>query len=140
MYTLFQIGTVKSSIKDISSENPKMEFAKGAVKAHIVLMPDYIDAIDGLTSGDKIVLLTWLHKANRDVLKCHPRGDKTRPKKGVFATRSPGRPNPIGLHEVEIEKIKGNKIHIKSLEAIDGTPVIDIKKSILEPNTSFKEN
>jgi tRNA-Thr(GGU) m(6)t(6)A37 methyltransferase TsaA len=132
MCKLLKIGKIKSKITSLSKENPKMEFEKNAVKAQIEINPEYLDATLGLSSGDKIVLLTWLHKGARTTLKCHPRGDKTRPIKGVFATRSPSRPNPIGIHEVEIESIEGNMICVKSLEAIDGTPVIDIKKSILK--------
>lgn len=85
------------------------------------------DALEGLSAGDQIVVLTWLHKAHRDVRKVRPRSDPSRRLTGVFATRSPDRPNPIGLHEVTLRKIDKNRLRIGPIEVIDGTPVIDIK-------------
>jgi tRNA-Thr(GGU) m(6)t(6)A37 methyltransferase TsaA len=86
-----------------------------------------MQALDGLKVGDEIVLITWLHKARRNVLKVHPRSIKNRPLTGVFATRSPDRPNPLGLHQVTVRRIVKNKLLIGPIEAIDGTPVVDIK-------------
>jgi tRNA-Thr(GGU) m(6)t(6)A37 methyltransferase TsaA len=86
-----------------------------------------VDALDGLAVGDEIFVLTWLHRAHRDVLKVYPRSDRGRPLTGVFATRSPDRPNPIGLHRVTVRKIVGRRLRIGPIEAIDGTPVVDIK-------------
>ena len=83
--------------------------------------------MDGLMAGDDIIVVTWLHRARRDVLKVHPRSDPRRPLTGVFATRSPDRPNPLGLHRVTVRTVAGNRLLIGPIEAIDGTPVIDIK-------------
>jgi tRNA-Thr(GGU) m(6)t(6)A37 methyltransferase TsaA len=86
-----------------------------------------LQALDGLAVGDEIIVLTWLHRAQREVLRVHPRSDPNRQLTGVFATRSPDRPNPIGLHQVTIRKLGKNRLRIGPIEAIDGTPVIDIK-------------
>ena len=81
----------------------------------------------GLAVGDDIIGVTWLHRARRDVLKVHPRSDRRRPLTGVFATRSPDRPNPLGFHRVTVRRVTKNRLRIGPIEAIDGTPVIDIK-------------
>ena len=86
-----------------------------------------LDALEGIRSGDRLVILTWLDRADRDVLVVHPRGDISRPPAGVFATRSHHRPNPIGLHPVEVLEIEGPRIKVSNLEALDGTPVVDVK-------------
>jgi len=91
-----------------------------------------VQALDGLAVGDEIMVLTWLHQAHREVLKVHPRSDPSRRLTGVFATRSPDRPNPIGLHQVTIHKISKKRLRIGPIEAIDGTPVIDIKPVLCE--------
>src|SRR6516164_456842 len=80
--------------------------------------------------GDEVILLTWLDRARRDVLRVHPRGDVSRPQQGVFSTRSPVRPNPIGLHRVEVEAIEGNRMRVRNLEAINGTPIVDVKPAL----------
>jgi tRNA-Thr(GGU) m(6)t(6)A37 methyltransferase TsaA len=85
------------------------------------------EALHGLKAGDEIVVITWLHKAHREVLQVHPRAMKDRPLTGVFATRSPDRPNPLGLHQVTVRQIVKNRLLIGPIEAIDGTPVVDIK-------------
>jgi tRNA-Thr(GGU) m(6)t(6)A37 methyltransferase TsaA len=84
-------------------------------------------ALDGLLAGDEALVLTWLDRARRDVLRVHPRGDAARAEQGVFATRSPDRPNPIGLHRVEVLAIEGDRMRVRNLEALDGTPVVDVK-------------
>jgi tRNA-Thr(GGU) m(6)t(6)A37 methyltransferase TsaA len=89
-----------------------------------------LEALDGLGPGDEIILLTWLHRARRDVLRVHPRGDPARAKQGVFSTRSPDRPNPIGLHRVEIVSLAGGRVHVRNLEAVDGTPIVDVKPTL----------
>ena len=99
--------------------------------------PRFAAALAGLAAGDRIVLLTWFHLANRDVLSVHPRGDTSRQPAGVFATRSPERPNPIGLHEVEILQVADGVLSVRGLEAIDGTPVLDIKPA-LSPDVSLR--
>jgi tRNA-Thr(GGU) m(6)t(6)A37 methyltransferase TsaA len=83
--------------------------------------------LDGLVAGSDVVVVTWLHRARRDVLKVHPRSDRRRPLTGVFATRSPDRPNPLGLHRVTVRRVVGHRLRIGPIEAIDGTPVVDIK-------------
>jgi L-fuculose-phosphate aldolase len=121
------IGTIQSEIKDLDSA-PKMEDEPGAVRARIVMDPAYAEAMDGLEPGAKLELFTWFHKSDRTVLKVHPRGNMNNPVRGVFSTRSPARPNPIGLHRVTLVAIEAPlTLVVEPLEAIDGTPVIDIK-------------
>jgi tRNA-Thr(GGU) m(6)t(6)A37 methyltransferase TsaA len=124
-YIIHPIGVVHSSLK--SREECPRQGHEGAPDAWIEIDPAYSDAIDGLSKGQEIVILTWLHEANRNVLKVHPRGDVRNPLRGVFLTRSPDRPNPIGLHRVEVLEMIDRRIRVKPLEVIDGTPVIDIK-------------
>jgi tRNA-Thr(GGU) m(6)t(6)A37 methyltransferase TsaA len=100
---------------------------EGAPDATILLEPSYADALRGIGVGDELILLTWLHEADRSVLQVHPRDDETRPLTGVFATRSSDRPNPVGLHRVTVLGIDGPELAVGPLEAIDGTPVVDIK-------------
>ncbi len=119
------IGTIRSVLKERSKA--PMQGSEGAPDAWIEVHPSSVEALDGLAPGDQIIVLTWLHRAHRDVLKVHPRSDPQRRLMGVFATRSPDRPNPIGLHEVTLRKIVKNRLRVGPIEAIDGTPVIDIK-------------
>jgi tRNA-Thr(GGU) m(6)t(6)A37 methyltransferase TsaA len=88
---------------------------------------DYTPALRGIAVGDDVIVITWLHRANRDVLEVHPRNDPANPVAGVFATRSPDRPNPLGLHRVRVHEIQGTRLRIGPIEAIDGTPVVDVK-------------
>jgi tRNA-Thr(GGU) m(6)t(6)A37 methyltransferase TsaA len=83
--------------------------------------------LQGVAAGDEIIVITWFHRARRDVLEVHPRWDKRRPLTGVFATRSPDRPNPLGLHRVRVVEVAGNRLKVGPIEAIDGTPVVDLK-------------
>ena len=103
---------------------------EGAPPARIVFLPEFGEAARDLREGDEVLVLTWLHRGRRDALSVHPRGDLSRPLTGVFATRSPDRPNPIGLHAVKIEAVEGGAITVRGLEAIDGTPVVDVKPSL----------
>jgi tRNA-Thr(GGU) m(6)t(6)A37 methyltransferase TsaA len=119
------IGRVESSLVDKDAA-PK-QGDEGAPAATLVFEPDMAEAIRDLHPGEEIIVLTWLDRASRDVLSVHPRGDDRNPTRGVFSTRSPDRPNPIGLHRVEIVSIDGLRIHVWPLEALDGTPLIDIK-------------
>ncbi len=119
------IGVVRSSLKDVELA-PKNEF-EGAPMATIEIKPPYRDGLDGVRPGTEIIVLTWFHQADRDLLAVHPRGEPSRPKRGVFSTRSPARPNPIGIHRVGVLSITDGCIVVSNLEAIDGTPVIDIK-------------
>jgi len=130
---LFQVGVVRSSLA-ARADCPKQGF-EGGVEAEVLVAPEYREGLDGLEPGRDVLLLTWLHRAERDVLKVHPRGNTEAPLKGVFATRSPARPNPIGLHRVkilELEKERG-RLRVAPLEALDGTPVLDIKPVLRGP-------
>jgi tRNA-Thr(GGU) m(6)t(6)A37 methyltransferase TsaA len=122
------IGFVRSML--ISRKNAPRQGSEGAPDARIDLLPEFTPAVHRLKAGDHILLLTWLHRADRDVLEVHPRDDRTSPLHGVFATRSPDRPNPIGLHRVVILAIDDRGLAVGPLEAIDGTPVIDIKPAL----------
>ena len=124
---LHAIGVVRSPLAT-RADAPR-QGDEGAPDAIVVLEPAYADALAGIRVGDELVLLTWLHEANRNVLQVHPRDDETRPLTGVFATRSSDRPNPIGLHRVTVLAIDGAELAVGPLEAIDGTPVVDIKVS-----------
>src|ERR1700736_1947203 len=122
---LHPIGIIRSSLKT-RREAPK-QGREGAPDAGLEVRPALAKGLDGIVVGDEIVILTWLHEAHRDVLKVRPRSDNRRPLTGVFATRSPDRPNPVGLHPVTVKRIVGNRLRIGPIEAIDRTPVIDIK-------------
>jgi tRNA-Thr(GGU) m(6)t(6)A37 methyltransferase TsaA len=98
------------------------------------LRPDLVEGLRDLRAGIDVLVLTWLDRADRDVLVVHPRGDRARPRQGVFSTRSPDRPNPIGLHRVSIVAVDGPRVRVRNLEAIDGTPVVDVKP-LLGPAT-----
>jgi tRNA-Thr(GGU) m(6)t(6)A37 methyltransferase TsaA len=119
------IGVIRSMLR-ARGQAPK-QGSEGAPDAWLELRPFAAKGLDGLAVGDEILVITWLHRARRDVLRVHPRSDRTRPLAGVFATRSPDRPNPVGLHRVTLRRIAGNRLRIGPIEAIDGTPVIDIK-------------
>lgn len=119
------IGIVRSPLKDRSAA-PK-QGNEGAPDAWIELEPSLVEGIERMEVGDDLVVITWLHEARRDVLKVHPRDDTTVPLTGVFATRSSDRPNPLGLHRVTVLEIADGELKVGPLEAIDGTPVVDIK-------------
>lgn len=104
-----------------------MQGDEGAPEAWLEMVPSALPGLMGITVGDELIVLTWLHLAEREVLQVHPRGDINRPLTGVFATRSPDRPNPVGLHRVTVLKVVKDKLRVAPLEAIDGTPVVDIK-------------
>jgi tRNA-Thr(GGU) m(6)t(6)A37 methyltransferase TsaA len=119
------IGRVESPLTDPASA-PK-QGDEGAPEACLVLEPAVLDALDGLEQGDEVIVITWLDRARRDVLRVHPRDEPSRPQQGVFNTRSQDRPNPLGLHRVQIVSIEGARVRVRNLEAIDGTPVLDVK-------------
>ena len=104
-----------------------MQGGEGAPDVWLELTPDVAKGLLGIKAGNELIVLTWLHLAERDVLQVHPRGDLTRPLTGVFATRSPDRPNPVGLHRVTVLEVTKHKLRVARLEAIDGTPIVDIK-------------
>ena len=124
-YTVRPIGTVHSPIID-PAEAPR-QGDEGAPDTWISFAPGLAAAARDLRAGDDVLVLTWLHRADRDVLAVHPRDDVSRPLTGVFATRSSHRPNPIGLHRVRIIATEDQRIKVSDLEAVDGTPVVDIK-------------
>ena len=122
---LVTVATVESPLADRASA-PK-QGDEGAPDAWLAFDGRYADALDGIATGDELLLLTWFDRAHRDVLRVHPRGDLTRAEQGVFNTRSPDRPNPIGLHRVTVLAIDGLRLQVSGLEALDGTPIIDVK-------------
>ena len=128
------IGLIRSSIKQ-RRQAPK-QGSEGAPDAWLEVSPLVAQGLDGLVAGDDIIVVTWLHLAKRDVLKVHPRSDRRRPLTGVFATRSPDRPNPLGLHPVTVREVAKNRLRIGPIEAIDGTPVVDIKPARCGPPDS----
>jgi tRNA-Thr(GGU) m(6)t(6)A37 methyltransferase TsaA len=129
--TLRPIGKVESRLKEPSAAPKQAD--EGAPEAWLVIDQEFASGLTGLTAGDEVLVLTWLDRAQRDILVNHPRSDKSRPVAGVFTTRSPHRPNPIGLHQVTIAAVDGPRVRVKSLEAVDGTPVLDIK-GLLNPD------
>ena len=124
-FQLTAIGHVQSPLTDPATA-PK-QGDEGAPEATLVFDPRVRAGLDGLRAGDEIIVLTWLHRADREVLRVHPRSDPANPIQGVFNTRSPARPNPIGLHPVRIVAIEDLRIRVRDLEALDGTPIIDVK-------------
>jgi tRNA-Thr(GGU) m(6)t(6)A37 methyltransferase TsaA len=127
-FTLRPIGFVESPLTEQAAAPRQGD--EGAPDCWLVFDPDVRDALDGLRVGDDIVVVTWLHLADRNVLQVHPRGDTNRPIRGVFSTRSQHRPNPLGLHEVTILDVDDLRIRVKGLEAIDNTPIIDVKSAL----------
>ncbi len=119
------VGVISSALKARSAA-PK-QGSEGAPDAWLEVHPWAAEALHGLVVGDEIIVITWLHRARRDVLQVHPRSDLRNPLTGVFATRSPDRPNPLGLHPVVVRAIDGTRLRVGPIEAVDGTPVVDIK-------------
>ena len=125
-YLLQPVGIVHSSLR--SREGCPKQGWEGAPEAWLEIYAAFGDGLDGITAGSEILILTWLHEGRRDLLRVHPRGNPNEPLRGVFATRSPDRPNPIGLHRAEVLEVqKPGCIKVRPLEALDGTPIIDIK-------------
>ena len=125
MFELRPIGVVESPLADRDAA-PK-QGDEGAPEAVVVFDAALEEAYRDLAVGEEVLLLTWLDRARRDVLRVHPRSDPDRAQQGVFSTRSPDRPNPIGLHRVTIVAVDGNRMRVRDLEAIDGTPIVDVK-------------
>ncbi len=125
LYQLAPIGHVESTLLERGAA-PK-QGDEGAPDAWLVFDDAVSDGLADLGAGSEVLLLTWLDRAGRDVLQVHPRGDAANPLTGVFSTRSPDRPNPIGLHRVRILSIEGNRLLVGDLEALDGTPILDVK-------------
>ena len=124
-FSVRPIGQVRSSLRS-RGEAPR-QGSEGAPDAWLELVADVRAGLEGIAVGDEIIVLTWFHESSRDVLRLHPRGDSSLPITGVFATRSPDRPNPIGLHRVRVLEVAGSRMRVGPLEAIDGTPIVDIK-------------
>ena len=122
------MATVESPLKERAAAPTQGD--EGAPDAWLAFEPAVAEALDGIAVGDELLVLTWLDRARRDVLRVHPRSDRSRPEQGVFNTRSPDRPNPIGLHRVRVLAIGGERLHVSGLEALDGTPVLDVKPVI----------
>jgi len=130
-FSIKPIGVIRSEIKN--REDAPLFYTEGAPNAFIEMIPAYTDGLYRMQVGDEIIVITWFHRACRETLKVHPRGDVSNPLTGVFSTRSPDRPNPMGLHRVKVLEINQGSLHIGPIEAIDGTPVIDIKP-VVESN------
>jgi tRNA-Thr(GGU) m(6)t(6)A37 methyltransferase TsaA len=124
-YELAAIGRVESPLAD-PARAPR-QGDEGAPDAWLVFEERFAAGLRNLRAGDEVVVLTWLHRARRDVLAVHPRGDPARAVEGVFSTRSQDRPNPIGLHRVAILELEGTRMLVRNLEAVDGTPILDVK-------------
>jgi tRNA-Thr(GGU) m(6)t(6)A37 methyltransferase TsaA len=119
------IGFIRSTLRSLD-ESPR-QGSEGAPDVWLEVNPAFARGLLGIGTGDELIVITWLHRADRGVLEVHPRGDPGNPLTGVFATRSPHRPNPLGLHRVTVREIEGIRLRIGPIEAIDGTPVVDIK-------------
>jgi len=124
-FTLEAIGIVSSSLRDLDQAPRQPD--EGAPEAWLVFDRSVLAGLQNVQPGDELVVITWLDRARRDVLMVHPRGDTTRAQEGVFSTRSPHRPNPLGLHHVQVTAIDDCRVQVGSLEAIDGTPIVDLK-------------
>ena len=129
-YEVRPIGWVESPLVDRDAAPTQGD--EGSPDAWLVFDDEVADGIRDVEAGLEVILLTWLDRARRDVLTVHPRGNPDNPLRGVFSTRSPDRPNPIGLHRVQIVSIEGTRIRVRNLEALDGTPIVDVKP-VLEP-------
>jgi tRNA-Thr(GGU) m(6)t(6)A37 methyltransferase TsaA len=124
-YLLKPMGVIRSTLK--KRKNAPRQGYLGAPDAWVEIGAKFAKCVEGIAIGDEIILITWLHEGRRNVLKVHPGADMKNPLMGVFATRSPDRPNPLGLHRVKVLEIEGLRLKVGPLEAIDGTPVVDIK-------------
>lgn len=133
MYTPVPIGIIRSPLTRL--EDAPRQGHEGAPDAWIEIAESVMQGLHGMVVGDAIIILTWFHRADRAVLQVHPRNEITNPLTGVFATRSPDRPNPIGLHRVTVLEIDGNLLKVGPIEAIDGTPIMDIKPVLSQPDS-----
>ena len=124
------IGYIRSTLEGLHSA-PR-QGSEGAPDAWLDVDGAFARALSGIATGAELIVITWLHQADREVLEVHPRGDREVPLAGVFATRSPHRPNPLGLHRVTVRELAGTRLRIGPIEAIDGTPVVDIKPVLAE--------
>ncbi len=124
-YQVKVIGRIESDLTQVEKAPP--QGAGSGLEAWLVVEPEFVEGLDGIQAGDHLLVLTWLQLAERWPLKLPPHGNHQLPPKGVFGTRSPHRPNPIGVHLVEVLEVDGNRLRLRDIEAVDGTPVVDIK-------------
>lgn len=124
-YICRPVGHIRSSLQ--STQQAPLQGSEGAPDAWVEIDSAFLRALSGVAAGDDLIIITWLDRANREVLEVHPRSDPNNPMTGVFATRSPHRPNPLGLHRVTVREIAGTRLRVGPIEAIDGTPIVDIK-------------
>jgi len=124
-FVIEPIGIIRSELTDLA--NAPMQGTEGGFEAWLEISPQFAQGLNGINPGDSLIVLTWLHLAQRDILQVHPRGRQEAPLKGVFATRSQDRPNPIGLHQVMVLEVSEQRIKVVPIEAINGTPIVDIK-------------
>ncbi len=122
------IGVVRSSLSSV--EDAPRFYTENAPPALLAIDPRYRRGLVGLRPGMELIVITWLHRARRDLLTTHPRGDRSRPRRGVFLTRSPSRPNPLGLHRCRVLEVRTEGVWIRAIEAIDGTPIVDLKRVV----------
>lgn len=130
-FTFQPIGVIHSELTRL--EAAPLQGDEGAPEAWLELRSEFAQGLTGIAVGAELIVLTWLHRARRDVLEVHPRGRLETPMTGVFATRSPDRPNPLGLHRVSVLEVAGSRVKVAPVEAIDGTPVVDIKPVLVGP-------
>ena len=129
-FELRSIGRVESTLTALDQAPRQAD--EGAPSAWLVFEEEVREGLANLRRGDQLIVLTWLDRARRDVLVVHPRGDTSRPREGVFSTRSPHRPNPIGLHRVQVVAVEGLRVQVDHLEAVHGTPIVDVKPVLAE--------
>ena len=127
-FALKPIGVIRSEV--VTREEAPSQGSEGSPDAWLEVRSAFAQGLEGIEVGDDILVITWFHKGHRNILNVHPRGDKNRPLTGVFSTRSPDRPNPLGLHRVTVHEISGSRLRVGPIEAIDGTPVVDIKPAL----------
>jgi tRNA-Thr(GGU) m(6)t(6)A37 methyltransferase TsaA len=127
-FEVVAVGHVESPLADLALAPKQGE--EGSPDAWLVFDPSVADGLTDMAPGDEVIVLTWLHRADRHVLRVHPRDDVTTPQRGVFSTRSADRPNPIGLHHVQVMSVEGTRFLVRNLEAVDGTPIVDVKPVI----------
>jgi tRNA-Thr(GGU) m(6)t(6)A37 methyltransferase TsaA len=127
-YSLHPIGFIRSTLR--APQQAPLQGSEGAPDAWLEVLTAFAPGLSRVRAGDELIVLTWLHRADREVLEVHPRGDPANPLTGVFGTRSPHRPNPIGLHRVTVREIVGTRLRVGPIEAIDGTPVVDVKVAL----------
>jgi tRNA-Thr(GGU) m(6)t(6)A37 methyltransferase TsaA len=129
-YSLHPIGHIRSALRAL--EEAPRQGSEGAPDAWLEVDSNFARGLSGIAAGDEVIVVTWLHRADREVLEVHPRDDPRNPLTGVFATRSSDRPNPLGLHRVTVREVSGTRLRIGPIEAIDGTPVVDVKSVLVD--------